>query len=235
MSSMKKYFTHSVRHALQLTFPVFLGYIPLGTAFGVLLVKAGYPWYLAPVMALIMYAGSGQLLAVSFFAADAGYAEIAIATLLMQLRHAFYGLSLIRPFSKFTKLRIYMMHALTDETYALMSGMNVPDDEKKETRYFLVSLFDHGYWIAGCTLGAIAGSMIPGDMRGLDFALTALFTVLAVEKYLSSESPVPVLTGIFASLAAMFLFGREHMLLGAIAVAVSLLLIYGWRNDDDRR
>ncbi|MGL4369495.1 MAG: AzlC family ABC transporter permease [Spirochaetota bacterium] len=231
---MTKLYSHMLRRALSLTFPVFLGYIPLGMAFGVLLVKAGYPWYLAPFMAVVMYAGSGQLLAVSFFSADAGYPEIAVATALMQLRHAFYGLSLLKPFSAFSLSRIYMMHGLTDETYALLTGDAVAKGESSEDVYFLITLFDHIYWILGCTLGAVAGSLIPYSMKGLDFALAALFTVLAVEKFLSSDSRVPFITGIGASIVSIALFGRSQMLLGAIGVSVVILMMYGWMRDDVR-
>ena len=220
--------------SLPLTVPVFLGYIPLGAAFGILLVKAGYPWWLAPLMALVMYAGSGQLLAVSFFISNAGYAEIAIATLLMQLRHSFYGLSLLVPFATFSSRRFYMMHALTDETYAILTGLRRKEGPANENTYFAVSLLDHIYWIIGCTAGAAAGSVIPSDMKGLDFALTALFVVLAVEKWRESSSPVPVLTGFAASLAAVAAFGTENILLGAIGIAVVILCCYGWRREHAR-
>ena len=223
-----------MRRALPSTIPVFLGYIPLGAAFGILLVKAGYPWWLAPVMAVVMYAGSGQLLAVSFFISNAGYAEVAVATLLMQLRHSFYGLSLLVPFATFSSKRFYMMHALTDETYALLTGLRRKEGPVCENTFFAVSLLDHIYWIVGCTLGAAAGAIIPSDMKGLDFALTALFVVLAVEKWRESSSPVPVLTGFCASIAALLAFGTENMLLGAIGVAVVILSVYGWRRGRAR-
>ena len=228
---MKFAYTERFRKTFPLTIPVMLGYIPLGAAFGVLLVKAGYPWYLAPMMAVVMYAGSGQLLAVSFFSANAGYAEVAVATLLMQLRHSFYGLSLLVPFSTFSSRRFYVIHALTDETYALLTGLTIPDDKDSEKTYCMISILNHGYWIIGCTIGAVAGIIIPSDMRGLDFALTSLFVVLAVEKWIESDTPIPVLTGAAASVAAVFLCGSANMLLGAIVIAVVLLSVYGWRRD----
>ena len=55
--------------ALKTTVPVFLGYIPLGMAFGFLLDGAGYHWIYAFLMSLLVYAGSGQFLAVALLAA----------------------------------------------------------------------------------------------------------------------------------------------------------------------
>ncbi len=87
--------------ALKTTVPVFLGYIPLGMAFGFLLDGAGYHWIYAFLMSLLVYAGSGQFLAVALLAAGgAGLTEFVIATLLLNLRHAFYGLSLLENFRR---------------------------------------------------------------------------------------------------------------------------------------
>jgi 4-azaleucine resistance transporter AzlC len=232
---MNRIQTIKLKEAAEQTLPVFLGYIPLGAAFGILLVKAGYPWFLAPIMAAVMYAGSGQLLAVSFFSANAGYAEVAVATLLMQLRHSFYGLSLLAPFSTYSSKRFYMMHALTDETYALLTGLKISGGKDGESVCFMISFLDHCYWILGCTLGAVAGTIIPSDMKGLDFALTALFVVLAVEKWRESDTPIPIVTGIVSSVAAVLLCGSENILLGAIGIAVAVLCLYGWRRADARK
>lgn len=79
--------------ALKTTIPVFLGYIPLGMAFGFLLYGAGYHWIYAFLMSLFIYAGSGQFLAVALLAAGAELTEFVVATLLLNLRHSFYGLS----------------------------------------------------------------------------------------------------------------------------------------------
>ena len=85
--------------AFKTTVPVLLGYIPLGMTFGFLLDGAGYHWIYAFLMSLFVYAGSGQFLAVALLAAGAGLTKFAIATLLLNFRHAFYGLSLLEKFS----------------------------------------------------------------------------------------------------------------------------------------
>lgn len=112
--------------ALKTTIPVFLGYIPLGMAFGFLLDGAGYHWIYAFLMSLLIYAGAGQFLVVALLAAGAGLTEFVIATLLLNLRHAFYGLSLLEKFSNVGKVKPYLIFALTDETYALLTTTEVP-------------------------------------------------------------------------------------------------------------
>ena len=58
----------SLLSIVKLTLPVFFGYIAIGIPFGLMLVKNGYPWWVAPIMSLTMYAGAGQYVAIGLFA-----------------------------------------------------------------------------------------------------------------------------------------------------------------------
>ena len=46
--------------------------------------------------------------------------------------------------------------------------------------YFAVALLDHSYWILGSVAGSLAGAALGFDTTGVDFAMTALFLVIAV-------------------------------------------------------
>ena len=146
--------------AFKTTVPVLLGYIPLGMAFGFLLDGAGYHWIYAFLMSLFVYAGSVQFLAVALLAAGAGLTEFAIATLLLNFRHAFYGLSLLDKFSGVGRVKPYLIFALTDETYALLTTTDIPQGSSKSRFYFYIAALDHLYWIAGSVLGAVLGSFL---------------------------------------------------------------------------
>ena len=69
------------------TIPVLLGYIPLGMTYGILSIKSGIPFFPTVLMSIVVFAGSGQFLAVSLLSAHAGYFEIAISSFLVNLRH----------------------------------------------------------------------------------------------------------------------------------------------------
>ena len=58
----------------------------------------------------------------------------------------------------------------------------MPPDIPAEDYYFAVSILDQSYWVGGSLIGALVGSMIPFDMTGVDFALTALFAVLSIDQ-----------------------------------------------------
>jgi 4-azaleucine resistance transporter AzlC len=98
-----------------------MGYVPLGAIFGVLLVQAGGPWWLALLVSVWVYAGSAQYALVPMLAAGLGAWSVAMAVALINLRHVFYGLSLLEHQPKQPWARAYLMFALTDETYSVVT------------------------------------------------------------------------------------------------------------------
>lgn len=210
--------------AFKTTIPVLLGYIPLGMAFGFLLDGAGYHWIYAFLMSLFVYAGSGQFLAVALLAAGAGLTEFAIATLLLNFRHAFYGLSLLEKFSGVGRVKPYLIFALTDETYALLTTTEVPHGSSKSRFYFYIAALDHSYWIAGSVLGAVLGSVLDLNLEGMSFVLTALFVVLTIEQYFNSEARFPFLAALGAGAFSLIVFSPDNMLLVSIVIGTLILI-----------
>ncbi len=211
--------------AFRRTLPVMSGYIPLGVAFGFLLTKSGYPWFFAVFMSTIMYAGAAQFLSIGFFVNNAAMLEIALATLFLNLRHSFFGLSLIRKFSETGLLKPYLIFALTDETYALITTIEAPEETSRSRYYFFVSLLDHLYWVSGTFLGALIGSAVTMNLKGLDFALTALFVVLTIEQYRKIRTFRPFAVALAVGTASMILVTPQYMLLASIAGGVTILLL----------
>lgn len=106
--------------ALIKTIPVFLGYIFLGIAFGLLLQKAGLGAGWAFLISLFVYAGSMQFALIGILTERLSFAATAIITLLINSRHAFYGLTFIERFRKMKAAGPYMIFSLTDETYSIL-------------------------------------------------------------------------------------------------------------------
>lgn len=212
--------TKVLKKAFITTIPVLLGYAAIGLAFGLMVTNAGYPWWLAPVMSILIYAGAGQYAVIPLFAVNAGFMEIAFITLLVNSRHIVYGLSLIDKFKNTGLLKPYLIFSLTDETYGLLTTVTVDENEDKNKLYFLISFFDHLYWILGGVIGAIAGSIIPFKLDGVEFALTALFVVLLLEQIKKCDSKIPLLISFISSAAAVVLVGRSNMLLISILLSI---------------
>ncbi|WP_244189168.1 hypothetical protein [Streptomyces incarnatus] len=76
----------------------------------------------------------------------------------------------------------------------------------------------HLYWAGGATAGALLGSLIPESVHGLDFALTALFTVLALDAVRDRRDDLPTtLLALLGALAARLLLPGS-LLLAAFAL-----------------
>lgn len=201
------------------TLPVMLGYIPLGIAFGVLSVQMGFPWWLAPLMSIAIYSGASQFLMLSLLAAQASLSAIFIAVLLLSTRHIFYGLSLLARFKNAHAKKPYLIFALTDETYSLLTSS--PDRDTD----FKITLLNQTWWCAGTVIGVLLGSLINFNSSGMEFALTALFIVLSIELYSSNKKLKPLITGLICAVLALFILPEKHLLLAAISAA-SLVVIF---------
>lgn len=147
-----------------------------------------------------------------------------VVTLAVQIRHAFYGLSLIDAFKGLGIKKLYLIFALTDETYSLLCSIKPPEAMPRGRFYLLIALLNQCYWIAGSVIGATAGELIPFDSTGIDFAMTALFIVIFVEQWLNSKTHIPALTGLGCALVCLALFGTDGFLPPALLLTVGALL-----------
>lgn len=210
----------------RLTLPILFGYLPLGMAFGVLFTtQLDYAWWAAPLMGLVIYAGAGQILAVSLLAANAGLLEVFIAMFVLNARHLFYGLSLLGQFQGAGWRKLYLIFGLTDETYSLLtSRLRGPDRGQEQAVDFRITLFNQGYWVLGCALGALLGANVSFNSAGIEFALVALFIVLTIEQFRALGDSFPVWTGALAAGLAITLLPPAHQLIGAIVIVTGVLL-----------
>lgn len=218
--------------AFPATVPVLMGYLAIGMAFGLMLQTAGYGVGWALLMSLTIYAGSGQYLGVSLLAAGAHLSQVAFLTLMINFRHLVYGLSMLEKFRGMGLRKFYMIFSLTDETYALLSAAKVPQGVDEHRYYFAVAMLDHSYWIAGSVLGSVLGSALGFDTTGVDFAMTALFLVIAVGQWKKAGSHLPALLGGGATLLSLLVVGAEDMLLPALGMIIILLTVLRRRLEE---
>lgn len=199
-----------------LTLPVAMGYIPLGAVFGFLFVQAGAPTWLAVLSSVVIYAGAAQYMMIPLLVAGASYASLALATLVINLRHVFYGLSLFQRFPPRGLMRLYMVFGLTDETYSVLTTLPVDTPPRK---MFLLTALNQLWWILGTLMGAVLGAQGQLHLKGLDFVLACLFAVLAAEQWRHRSSAWPVWIALPAYALALVI-SREHALSLAIGLCV---------------
>lgn len=219
---MKK---NAVRAAFLDTIPVLTGYVFLGFGFGILLHQSGYGVIWAAAMSLFIYAGSMQYVAVSLLSSGAGLLTAAMTAFLVNARHLFYGISMVDAYKGAGKKKPYMIFALTDETYSLVSQDQAPEGMDRHTYCFLVSLFDQIYWVSGSILGSLAGSLLPINYEGIEFVLTALFVTIFVEQWLSTKNHLPAVIGVVSTVVCLLVFGRDVFLIPSMVIIAVVLTV----------
>ena len=220
----------TVKKAFYRSIPVLAGYVVLGIGFGILLRNAGYGVLWAFAMSALIYAGSMQYVGISLLSGGASVLTVVLTTLMVNARHLFYSISMIEPYRDAGKYKPYLIFALTDETYSLLCGGRVPEDVEPNEFRFLVSLFDHCYWIAGCVLGSLLGSAFPFSTQGIEFAMTALFIASFTEQWLSTKDHAPALVGLLCTLTCLLLFGTERFLIPAMLLITLILTLLRHRK-----
>ena len=218
--------------AFPATVPVLMGYLAIGMAFGLMLETAGYGVGWALLMSMTIYAGSGQYLGVSLLATGASLSQVAFLTLMINFRHLVYGLSMLEKFRGMGARKFYMIFSLTDETSALLSSARAPAGVEEHASYFAGAMLDHSYWMLGSVMGSVLGAALGLDTTGVDFAMTALFLVIAVGQWKKAGSHLPALLGGAATLLSLMLVGAEEMLLPALGLIVLALTALRPKLDD---
>lgn len=226
MITLEKQNTYRVAYkaAFPHTIPVLTGYLFIGIAFGVMFADKGYNFLWAGLMSLLVYAGSGQYLAVNFFDPSVSFLQVIFLTFMVNVRHIFYGLSLLDKFKVSGKKKPYMIFSLTDETYSLYFLTKTPPDVDEGKFLFALATLNQSYWIVGSMIGALAGTLIPFNSKGIDFAMTALFIVIFVEQWLEKKNRFPAIVGVVASLICLLIFGKDSFILPSMIVIMVILL-----------
>ncbi|MFD0687229.1 AzlC family ABC transporter permease [Actinomadura fibrosa] len=212
--------------ALRDSASVGLGAFPMGVAFGVLVVHSGLEWWWASTFSGVIFAGSLEFLFLGLVLAAAPLASIAVTAFAVNVRHVFYALSFPLHRVRGRLGKAYSTFALTDEAYAVTAGGAGRTFSSR--RILGIQAFVHLYWAGGATAGALLGSALPAEVRGLEFAVTALFTVLAIDAVRAGRDvPTPVLALGCALAGRLALPGQ--MLPAALALFTACLLArYAW-------
>ena len=214
-----------VGKAFYRSIPVMAGYIVLGIGFGILLRAAGYGVLWAFAMSAFIYAGSMQYVGVELIAGGAGVLTTALTTLMVNARHLFYSISMIDRYKDSGKYKPYLIFALTDETYSLLCDGKTPEGENADLYRFLVSFFDHCYWIIGSVIGSLLGAVLPFSTEGIEFAMTALFLASFTQQWIDNKDHVPAITGIVSTLLCLLIFGPDRFLIPAMLTITLVLTI----------
>lgn len=221
----------SFQYALRRSVPILIGFFPVGVAYGILMARAGYSMVWSALSSLVVYAGSLQMLMVSFLTESLPLMTIVLTALLLNSRHIFYGVSFLDKFRGYGPWRGFLIYGLTDESYSLLCAYQPREGVSEKWVHIFTTGLIWLYWVAFSALGGWVGPRIPFDVTGIDFALTALFVVILVEQLKAAGSKLPCLLAAISAVLCLALLGPERFLLPSLLVTVAALTALRPRLD----
>ena len=216
---------NSLKFAFKRSIPIMVGFFPVGLAYGIMMANAGYNFVWSGLTSLFVFAGSLQMLMISFFQSDMSLLTVTVTALLLNSRHIFYGLSFIEKFNSYGKWKWFLIYGLPDESYSLLCSYRPVEGVEEKWVHIFSTAFIWLYWIVFSMLGGILGSFLPFNTAGIDFALTALFIVILIEQMKGASSVLPAVIAIAASVLMLLFLGADSFLLPALVLTVIILIV----------
>lgn len=215
--TFKKAFIHTI--------PVMIAFLFLGIGYGMVMEHNGYNFIWSFFISLFTFAGSAQFAMVSFLSLQIHPIYVFFIIFIINARHIFYGISMNEKYSKCLNSKWYLYFGLTDETFTVLNSHDLSNILNKKKYYLTVTLLHHIYWVTGSVLGGILGSILPFEIVGLDFILTALFVSVLVSQMKKSKVKIPGWVGFFISLGMVLIF-KDQFIVPAMVLIVLFLILY---------
>lgn len=156
-------------------------------------------------MSALVFAGSAQFIALGLLAAGTSLPMILLTTLIVNLRHLLYAMSLL-PYVKQLPhcWRLVIGFWLTDEAFAVaIARYHQPDSSPYKHWYYLgAAMLMYGNWQICTLIGAWLGQHLNTIHWGLDFAMSVTFISMVIPYVNTLPMAVTVLvTGVVALLS----------------------------------
>ena len=217
----------TVRRALTAAFPytlpILAGFTVLGMSYGVYARASGFGFWYPVGMAVAIFGGSLEFVAVSMLLGAFAPVQTFLMALMIQARHLFYGISMLERYKGTGKKKPYLIYALCDETFSINCSTQAPEGVDPGWFMFFVSLLDQLYWVCGAAAGAALGGVIPFSTEGMDFAMTALFVVIFLDQWMKEKKHWTALIGVFSAAGCLLAFGADNFMIPTMACILVLL------------
>ncbi|MCQ2079669.1 MAG: AzlC family ABC transporter permease [archaeon] len=218
--------TRAFRAALPTCTPIITSFLALGISCGLLVTVNGLPFWYAPLMSVVIFGGSLEFVTITMLVGTFAPLETIVIAFMVQARHIFYGIAMLGRYDIRDWKRTYLIYSLCDETFSINRTVDAPEGVDRNWFMFAVSLLNQLSWILGTTIGAVVGMLIPWDLSGLGFVMTALFVVILLENMLKDRRPLSAVIGFASAVVCLVLFGSGSFLLPTLVLMVVLLLVF---------
>lgn len=208
------------------TIPIMAGFLFLGMAYGIYMNVSGFSFLYPMIMALVIFGGSLEFVAVSMLLSPFAPVQTFIMAFMIQARHLFYGIAMLDKYKGMGLKKFYLIYAMCDESFSINYTADVPEDIDKGWFYFWVNILNQSYWVTGATIGGLLGNLISFDTKGLDFVMTAMFVVIFMDNWEKEKTHISSIIGAVASVACLLIFGANNFLVPTMICILVVLTAF---------
>ncbi|WP_283595975.1 AzlC family ABC transporter permease [Limosilactobacillus vaginalis] len=209
------------RFALGKSMPVLLGYVTLGLGYGLYMHNLGFSFWYPTLMALTIYGGSVEFVIANMLVQHFNPLNVLLITLVVGFRQSFYALSMLKQYRHAGWRKWLLIFGLTDETFVINHYTKVSQEMSQVKVNTWITVLDWGYWVLGAFLGGFLGSVFQLQVKGLDFVMTALFIVLALDQFLQEKSHVSSISGVLITIISLLAVGKTYFLIVTLLLLVA--------------
>jgi len=221
----------ALKAAFPYTIPVMTGYLFLGAAYGILMSSKGYGFGWSLLISVFVFAGSMQYVAIDLLTTAFNPLKAFLMAIMVNARHLFYGLSMLKKYENVGKKKPYLVFGLTDETFSIVCSTEPPEGIDRGWFMFFVTLLNQVYWVTASVIGSFLGSKFTFNIKGIDFVMTALFVVIFVDQWKAQKDHISALTGVIASLVCLLLFGPDRFIIPAMILITVVFTLFRKRIE----
>lgn len=209
-----------IKAIFPLTLPVLTGYAFLGIAFGILMKRSGLALIWTFLMSSVVFAGALQFAGIGLLLSTFNPLAAFSLALLVNIRHLFYGLSMVTHYKDMGRKKWFTVYSMADEAFSIQAAAKIPAGINSPDFYFWVSLLCYLYWNAFSLVGHLLGGLIPSSIKGFEFVLTALFYLLFLNQWKTSSHRPYLLLGFISTGISLLLVGKTNFLVLSMVIIV---------------
>lgn len=181
----------------------------------------GFSFWYPTLMAMTIYGGSVEFVIANMLVQQFNPVNVLLITLVVGFRQFFYSLSMLKRYRQAGWRKWLLIFGLTDENFVINYYTKVPDGMDQIEVNTWITLLDWGYWVLGAFLGGFLGSILQLQFKGLDFVMTALFIVLAVDQFLKEDNHISSVSGIIITVLSLLVVGKTYFLVVTLLLLVA--------------
>lgn len=205
--------------------PVALGYLAVSFTLGIAAVKSGLTPFQAFATSALNNTSAGEFAAFSLIGAGVSYMEIALTTLILNMRYILMSCALSQKIDKHTPIvhRFLMAYDVTDEIF----GLSIMSEGRLDPKYtYGLITISAPSWAIGTYLGAVMGSVMPaGVLSAMNLALYGMFIAVIVPPAKKDKTiAVVIAVSMLSSLMFSILPGLREISSGIVVIILTVVI-----------